>query len=330
MILFLAIVLAPPAPLGAAPAKGVGMWVWSESSFSTNESRLQLVEFCVKHHISHLDIHVRMKRDDVIPRLTAAEAFRDLILLAGKHNITTAALRGDPKMFFSQNHEQALRELRAIIDFSETLPKDNLFRGIKYDVEPYRTEEWKTSEAGRKSAILDYLTFLRKARSVVHAKAPHLWLAADIPFWWDKDKFILEFEGIRKRFNEHIQDLTDFIVVMSYRRNAQQVLQCVDNEWQYAKQIDKVIFVSLETIKLTQDQHISFWGLPVSDFWHIIPQLLDTAKDNPAIGGIMIHCYRSFAEKFHHSNSFRSEANDTVSEWDLEPYRGLRFTGQSL
>jgi hypothetical protein len=313
IIFLLAIALALPMSLWAAPAKGIGMWVWSESSFSTNEARQQLVQFCVKHSISHLDIHIQMTRDDEIPILPAAEAFKDLILLAGQHNITTAALRGNPKMFFSQNHEQTLRELRAIIDFSETLPKDNLFKGIKYDVEPYRTEEWKANQASLKAVILDYLTFLHKARSVLHGEAPHLWLAVDMPFWWDKDNFILEFEGNSKRFNEHVQDLTDFIVVMSYRRSTQQVLSCVENEWSYAKQINKVIFTSLETIKLKQDQHISFWGLPVAEFWNIVPQLLETAKGDPAMGGVMIHCYRSLVEKLNNNNLKKSEADDTPS-----------------
>jgi hypothetical protein len=239
--------------LWAAPAKGIGMWVWSVSSYATDEARQRLVQFCLQHQISHLDINIRMTKDDAIPVLPAVEAFKEIILLAGQHNITTAALRGSPKMFFSQNHDQTLRELRAIIDFSKTLPRDNLFRGIKYDVEPYRTKKWKTGEASLKAVMLDYLAFLHKARSVLQEGAPNLWLAADIPFWWDKDKFILEFDGRSKRFNEHVQDLTDYIVVMSYRRTARQVLSCVENELRYAKQINKVVFTSLETIKLQKD-----------------------------------------------------------------------------
>ena len=311
IIFLFAMAFALPISLWAAPAKGIGMWVWSESSFSTNEGRQQLIQFCVKHHIRHLDIHIQMTGVDAIPILPAADAFRDLILLAGQHNITTAALRGNPKMFFSQNHEQTLRELRAIIAFSETLPKDNLFKGIKYDVEPYRTKEWKTDDTSLKTVIHDYLTFLHTARSVLEKEAPHLWLAVDVPFWWDKDKFILEFEGKSKRFNEHVQDLTDFIVVMSYRRSAQQVLNCVENELRYAKQINKVIFTSLETIKLTHDQHISFWELPVAQFWNIVPQLLETAKEDPAMGGVMVHCYRSLVERFDTVSPYMSEASHT-------------------
>ncbi len=295
--LFVAI-LATPMSSNAEPAKGLGMWVWSNSSFSTREARQQLVDFCVKHRIRHLDVHVKMSRDSDKPILQDAEAFKDLILLAGQYNITTAALRGHPKMFLSKNHDRTLRELRAIIAFGETLPGDAQLKGIKYDVEPYCEKDWRAEGTTIGDAMRDYLAFLLKARSVLNEEASRLWLAADIPFWWDKDEFILEFEGERKRYNEHVQDLTDFIVIMSYRRSVREVLASVEGERKYAERIHKVIYPSLETIQLQQDPHISFWGVPNEEFWKVIPQLLKAAEGNPAIGGVMIHCYRGLVEKF--------------------------------
>lgn len=285
--------------LNAAAAKGLGMWVWSKSAFSTGEARQQLIRFCLNHNLGHLDVYVDMSGDEEDPILEDAEALRDLIQLAGLNNITIAALRGSPKMFFSENHERTLRELRAIIAFYKTLPTDSLFKGIKYDVEPYRTKEWKARGESLKGIIRDYLTFLRKARSLLQEEeAPFLWLAVDIPFWWDKDEFVTEFEGNTKRFNEHVQDLTDFVVIMSYRRNVNKVLDCVENERRYAEQINKVIFPSLETVELKQDPHISFWESSSQVFWGVVPELLEAVKENPAMGGVMLHCYRSLAEKF--------------------------------
>jgi hypothetical protein len=306
IISLLTTVLAIPISLNAEPTKSLGMWVWSNSSFSTKEARQKLVQFCLKHHITHLDVHTKISHGSNKPVLQDAEAFKELILLTGQNNITTAALRGNPKMFFSENHERTLRELQAIIAFSETLPRDTLFKGIKYDVEPYCTKEWKAGRTTLKPMMHDYLTLLREARSLLHEEASHLWLAADIPFWWDKNEFILEFEGKRKRFNEHIQDLTDFIVIMSYRRSVQKVLNCVEGERRYAQQIKKVIFPSLETVKLKQDSHVSFWGLTNEEFWNVIPQLMETAKGDPAMGGVMIHCYRSLAEKFNNDTPNKS------------------------
>ncbi len=301
---FLIVTLGLPSPLNAEPRKGLGMWVWSDSSYSTQDARQQLVQFCVKHRITHLDVHIKMTQDTNKPTIKDAEAFKDLILFAGQHHITTAALRGNPKMFFSENHDRTLRELRSIIAFSETLPQDSLFKGIKYDVEPYCTREWKAGGTLVYPLIHDYLALLRKARSVLDEEASRLWLAVDTPFWWDKDMFTLEFEGKTKRLNEHVQDLTDFITIMSYRRSPQKVLDCVEGERKYAQSIKKVVFPSLETIKLSQDPHISFWGAPNQAFWKVVPELLEEAKRDPAIGGLMIHCYRSFFEKFNNDTPY--------------------------
>jgi hypothetical protein len=295
---FILAALAIPVSLPAKPTDGLGMWVWSNSAFSTQHSRQRLVNFCVNHGIIHLDVHVKMSSKGKTPILRDADAFKDLIRLAGQHQITTAALRGDPRMFFAEKHPQTLHELQAIIDFSTTLPGDALFQGIKYDVEPYLTKEWRGKGTTRETVMRDYLVFLRKARLVLKDRAARLWLAVDTPFWWDNDEFMLEFEMNRKRFSEHVQDLTDFIAIMSYRRSPQGVLACIDGERRYAQRIHKVIFPSLETIRLKQDSSLSFWDFPPQEFWKVVPQLLEAAKRDPAIGGLMLHCYRSLLEKF--------------------------------
>jgi hypothetical protein len=310
-ISLLILVLALPASLNAETTDSLGMWVWSHSAFSTPEARQKLVDFCVKHHINHLDDYARISFDGHKPILRDAQAFKDLILLAGEHNITTAALRGDPKMFFARNHEKTLQELRAIITFSETLPRDNLFKGITYDVEPYLTKEWKAKGRAREAVMLDYLTFLRKAGSVLDEEAPDFRLAVDAPFWWDNDELTLEFEGRRKRFSEHVQDLTDFIVIMSYRRSPKEVLSCVQGEQRYGERIHKTVFPSLETVQLKKNPQTSFWGVPRGKFWKVVPQLMETAKKDPALGGVMIHCYRSLVDRSKNETSKPPEARNT-------------------
>jgi hypothetical protein len=299
---WLVLTLAVPLPLHAGtpvgpPPGSLGMWVWSKSSFATEEARQRLIRFCVKHGINHLDVQIRFSHDNGTPRLQQEDAFRDFVLLAGQRDISTAALRGNPRMFSSGNHERSLRELEAIIAFSKSLPAQSLFKGVKYDVEPYLTKEWKRKGKPLDTLMHDYLLFLRKAKTVLRENAPDLWLAVDTPFWWDKDEFILEFEGQRKRFNEHVQDLTDFIVIMSYRCSAKKVLSIVGDEMRYAERIGKVVLLSLETIQLQRDPDISFWGLPKERLWETVSELSKKAKEDSVIGGLMIHCYRGLVEK---------------------------------
>jgi hypothetical protein len=325
-IFLLMTALGLPVSLHAEPIDGLGMWVWSYSAYATPQARQRLIRFCEKNQIRHLDVHTRIYQDKGQTVLRDGEAFRALIRLAGEHNITTAALRGDPKMFFSRNHEKALCELRAIIAFSRTFPGDTLFRGIKYDVEPYLSQEWRAKGKSRETVMKDYLSFLRLAGLVLDEEAPGLWLAADTPFWWDKDELILDFGGRRKRFNEHVQDLTDFITIMSYRRSAKEVLHCVQDERTYAEKIHKVIFPSLETIKLKKNPQCSFYGMPREKLWKVVPQLMETAKEDPAIGGVMIHCYRGLAEIAHKeiAGTLEGDAGAQVSALRKSPAEKTR------
>jgi len=99
---------------------------------------------------------------------------------------------------------------------------------------------------------------------------------------------------------------------MSYRRNSQQVLDCVEGERRYAQRIKKVIFPSLETVKLKQDPHVSFWGVSNKEFWKVVPELLAASERDLAIGGVMIHCYRSLFERL--SNDTPDKPSQGTSE----------------
>jgi hypothetical protein len=296
-IFLLATILALPVTLNGQGTDGLGMWVWSHSSFSTQESREKLVQFCLQHHISHLDVHVEISWDAPKPTLKNPEALKDLMVLAGQKNITTSILRGDPRMFFFQKQGQTLEELRAIIAFSQTVPKEALLKGIKYDVEPYLTKEWKAGGETRRIVMHDYLAFLRKARLVLDEKTPHLLLGVDTPYWWDRDEFVMECGGRSQRFSEHVQDLTDFIVIMSYWRDPRKVLESVEGERRYAERIEKLVHPSLETIQLKETPHISFWGVPADEFWKTVDQIQEVAKRDPVLGGVRIHNYRGLMEK---------------------------------
>jgi hypothetical protein len=259
-----------------------------------------------------------MSWDTPRPALKNPGALKDLMVLAGQRNISTSILRGDPRMFFPEKHGQTLEELRAIIVFSQTMPREALLQGIKYDVEPYLTKEWKAGGETRRSVMHGYLSFLRKARLLLDEETPHLLLGADTPFWWDRDEFVTEFEGKSQRFSEHVQDLTDFIVIMSYSRDVRKVLASVEGERRYAERIEKLIHPSLETIQLKQDPHISFWGVPADEFWKTVNQIQEVTKKDPVLGGVRIHNYRGLLEKLEINSPSKGETGVPDQALDLK------------
>lgn len=272
----------------------LGMWIWSQSAFDTAEARKRLLEFCADEGITRLDQHVSIQKNASGYSLKNAEALAKLILEAHKQGITMNALRGSGRMFFEGNHEKALQDLRGMIAFDKGLPSGVRLSGVKYDVEPYGTVEWKAGGEGRKKVMVDYLSFLTKAKALLRKEAPHLTLSVDVPFWWDKEEFSLVFRGNEKLFVEHVQDLADSITIMSYRPNAKGTLKCVEQELAYAEEIGKRICPAIETGELKgKESWLSFHEKSPAAFRQTVGELQESLSGNTAIGCIMIHHYGS-------------------------------------
>ncbi|MCX5909134.1 MAG: hypothetical protein NTY64_18690 [Deltaproteobacteria bacterium] len=74
-------------------------------------------------------------------------------------------------------------------------------------------------------------------------------------------------------------------------------MACVEGERLYAARIKKVVYPALETIQLKHTPQHSFWGVPREEFWSVVNQLQEAAKEDPALGGVMLHSYRGLMEK---------------------------------
>lgn len=298
----LIMLLVPPAAVCEAQQKerpSFGMWAWSQSAFTTDAARKDMLAFCMREGIRHIDQHVGIKKHGESCRIANAEALRKLISDAAKRNISVNALRGERNMFFEANHDRAIRQLATIIKFNRRLPEKAHLAGIKYDVEPYLTAHWKAGGQQRKKVIRDYLVFLKKANRLLDEQAPYLELSVDVAFWWDKPEYTILFGGSNKLFVHHIQDLTDWIAIMSYRREATDVLRLVKAELMYAAQMDEPASVScgLNTNEIKGKEHwTTFWGTSAPTFRKTLSKLRQELSENPAVRHIMLHHYGSLLE----------------------------------
>ena len=290
---------------------GLGMWVWPDEAYNTPEAKDELIAFSLSKGISHLDQHVGFEYEikEVADTTSVAEArsveppklqvrfkqaFADLVKDALQQGITVNALMGDPRMFFRERHARTLEELEAIIRFDRELPEGVQLAGVKYDVEPYGTYEWKAGGDSQQQVIVDYLVFLRDAKILLDREAPHLKLSVDVPFWWDNKEFAVKFEGRKKLFSEHIQDRVDYMSIMSYRPTAKQVLECIEGELAYANKIRKPIYAGLETMELQgAEKWISFAEKHPEEFRKEVGILKSKLSRHRGAGLIMLHHYCS-------------------------------------
>ena len=239
--------------------------------------------------------------------LLNAEALRNFIIKAADHGISVNALRGDKAMFFARNHERTMAAVQTIVAFNETLPNGKKLLGIKFDVEPYGSKEWKAGGDQRKQVMRDYLSYLNQVNAYLWTAAPEMELSVDVPFWWDKTEFQIVFDGQKKLFVEHVQDRVDWLGIMSYRRDPSEIVKLVATELNYASNFGHLRSVapSIETGNISgKEAYISFSGVPVKKFRSSLKSLRNTYSNNTYVRCIMLH----------HYDSLRVYLDDTFSQ----------------
>ena len=158
---------------------------------------------------------------------------------------------------------------------------------------PYTTPRWLSGEYYEISVEL--LNLLSKLRKVVKETDPSLTFVNDIPFWYDSDeKFIIEFNEVKKYLNEHIQDLSDFIGIMSYRTKMtgeNSTAEITEGELQYGAKIGRKVYLSIETVELPDTPQITFYGKSAVDVASAVRELSGALKYESSFGGVFLHEY---------------------------------------
>ena len=273
----------------------LGMWVWKQTHLESVEACSELLDFCEREEITHIDQHVSIKKG----MLLNAEALRNFIIKAAERGITVNALRGDKAMFFARNHERTMAAVESIVAFNDTLPDGKKLLGIKFDVEPYGSQEWKAGGDLRRQVMRDYLCYLNQVNTYLSKAAPNMELAVDVPFWWDKTEFQIVFDGQKKLFVQHVQDRVDWLGIMSYRRDPNEIVKLVATELNYASNFGYLNSVapSMETSNISgKEAYISFSGVAVKQFRSSLSSLRNTYANNPHVRCIMLHHYDSLRE----------------------------------
>lgn len=290
----------------ADPAGIQGLWVWQERWYAQPDQRAALLDFCDRHGFNRLLVQVHLDHANGRPAFRHPDGYRALVIDAAARGIAVEALDGAKDMAMRENWPRTLAILDAILAFNRTLPDDARLAGIHYDIEPYIMDAWEQSDAQRQAIMLDLLAYYDEAKKRLAEDGAGLTLAADIPFWYDNktepgDSCVVAYNGRTKNLHQHIQDICDYIGIMSYRRSAtgdNGVVQVVQSEIDYAAEIGKVVTPALETIELKDVPQITFFGATPEEFWRVHNEVRAALGDHPGFGGMLTHSYRGARELF--------------------------------
>jgi sulfur relay (sulfurtransferase) DsrC/TusE family protein len=296
-----------------------GLWVWKSKLITDLAEQDKMLDFCDRHGFNRLLVQIPWKSGSaqivhpgpgqepvagtaLHPEIACPTELARLISEAGKRHIAVEALDGDPYMGDQIHWSETLATVDSLLAFNSTLPVDARLAGIHWDIEPYVRSDWKV-QATRPPIEIQYLQLLTQAKQKLHDAGSKMTLAVDIPMWYDNktspdDNCIVAFNGVTKNFHQHIQDITDYVGIMSYRQHAlgkNSAFEQVANELAYAEKIGKFVCPAFDTIELKDTPHITFFGKSADDLQTERRKLEDALKGRPGFGGMFIHNYPSVA-----------------------------------
>lgn len=284
----------PDASVATQMPKDVGLWVWPRNVVQNEDERNALLEFCKRNGVTRLLVQVHFNKKVSPPELAFPAELQDLIKKAKAQGIAVEALDGAPEMGLDVNRAQTLTYLDAVLAFHKQQPKGEGFAGIHYDIEPHLSQRWRDGE--EKAVALETLGTMQEIQKRVKAADPDLLVAHDIPMWFDArgDSLTMEFNGASKNLHQHIQDLSDYVGIMSYRTHGtgpNSVSAVCQTELEYAQKTGKKLYASLETGQLKDEPTITFYGKSPEEFTKVRDDVITEMSASPAFGGILLHHY---------------------------------------
>jgi len=271
-----------PGTRTSIPVPGRAVWVWQSRVVTDTAWRAVFLDFARDKKLTAAYIYAY----DLLPGQETA--LQEFLTLA---NFQVECLAGDPSWALTENHEDVLSFVRAVVAFAQTLPPGTNLVGVHLDVEPYVLPAWETDQA---AVITQYLEMLDASHQALADSG--LRLTVDTPFWFDT--ISAEYNGRTRPLNQHVQDIADRVVLMDYRDTAEGddgIIQHAAVEMAYATQIGRQVVIGVETNDVAPEpEKVTFFEEGQQAMEDALAVVLDTYGENPAFGGIAIHDYLGY------------------------------------
>lgn len=236
--------------LTAAPK---AIWVWEAETLRLLDDRAyeaRVLALLKAHGFGTLYLYADRHRDRN-PIREERQACRALLRRLHAAGLRVEALLGSFPLktweyVLPARDEPARAMLRQVLDYNAEAAAQERFDGIHLDIEPYALEEWNAATRAAISGM--FLVRSRQWVTMARESGQRLRIGAAIPFWYDG--FEVEWEGVKKPMNAHVQDLYDYVAIMDYRNHAEGgdgIVSHARDEMAYASTHGKAVVLGLET-----------------------------------------------------------------------------------
>jgi len=273
----------------AGTTRPLGVWIKSTKTFDGNFSTTQTFATLTRIEIKHIDQLIIMEQNqDKSYRIVNEALLSDFIYTAYSEGISVNLFLDGSNLFNKDNHKDTLSKLETIIDFNKNLvtTKGVSILGIKYRVDLERSTDWANSH---QDATYNYLYYLLKAKALLDRESPTLKLSVDTNSAWSSSNYTISFNGKDKVLSSHIIDIANYITILSFSRDGNDIYSIISNELQYIKdeQLTYRLVPSM-AISPLEDTTTSFHGVDSTIFWRELDKLQDWIAEDKRVAMIMI------------------------------------------
>jgi hypothetical protein len=291
----LVLLLASAAPVHSADTAPRAVWIWEDDAYRMLDKAeaLQEVEaFLDQQHITTIYLYADQFNSRNI-LVNEPEKYRKLIASAHARGIKVYALLGSAYLrtqeyILQEKRRDAKRMFGAVLDFNKhTRDASSRFDGVNIDIEPYLLDDWKTGRPVRGRQYLDLSALFMRMKA--EAKSNML-VGPAMPFWYDGIEDV-EWKGQRRKLNEFVQDIYDYVAIMDYRNVAEgsdSIVSLVQDELDYADRMNKKVMIGVETIQTTPEK-LTFFGKGGQYFEEQLSLAESAMTRHRSFGGFVVH-----------------------------------------
>lgn len=284
----------------SAVAAPCAVWIWEEDAFlmlDKDKVQREVETFLDRQHISTMYVYAdEFKGRNIL--VNEPEKYRKLIASAHARGFKVFALLGSgylrtEEYILPEKRPVALRMFRNVLEFNKNTPDvSSRFDGVNIDIEPYLLDDWSSARPLRVRQYLDLAAeFMRMKASV----GSSLLVGPAMPFWYDGIEDV-EWNGQRRRLNERIQDIYDYVALMDYRNVAEGpdgIVSLAQEELDYADRIEKKVMIGVETLETTPAK-VTFFGKGEKYFETQLALAESAMTRHRSFGGFVVHHLKSY------------------------------------
>ncbi len=287
-------------PGHSAVAAPRAIWIWEEDAFrmlDKDKEQREVETFLARQRISTMYLYAdefygrNILRDE-------PEKYRKFIAGAHARGFKVYALLGSgylssQEYILPEKRPAAVRMFGRVLDFNRATPDaSSRFDGVNVDIEPYLLDDWSSARPLRARQYLDLSAEFMRMKA---AAGSGLLVGPAMPFWYDGIEDV-EWNGRRRRLNECVQDIYDYVAIMDYRNVAEgsdSIVSLAQDELDYADRMNKKVIIGVETLETTPAK-VTFFGKGSTYFEEQLALAESAMTRHRSFGGFVVHHLKSY------------------------------------